>query len=165
MKYNKKETENHPILISFNLCKKDFNEVILKDDDSLNELPDFFNNINVIDLDCVELNKAKIEKRLQTKTMDLSFAISDLINIEMLLVELRFNYVNLSNLDRKELIGKVSGSIAILGDKIKINEKYIFIFKPELKQQAINRLQRMNPRIPNNYLATDLHGLIDIYFN
>jgi hypothetical protein len=164
MKYNKIETENQCILNSFNLCKKDFNEAILKDDDSLNQLPNYFTNVEIIDLDCIELNKAKLEKRLQCKTMDLTFAISDPFTIEMLLVELRFNYFNLSNLDRKELLGKVSGSINLLGDKIKINDNYIFIFKPELKQQAINRLQRMNPKIPNNYMAMDLHDLKVLYF-
>ena len=164
MKYNKTETENHCILNSFNLCKKDVNEEILKYDDSLNQLPNYFTNVEIIDLDCIERNKAKLEKRLQCKTMDLTFAISDSFTIEMLLVELRFNYFNLSNLDRKELLGKVSGSINLLGDKIKINDNYIFIFKPELKQQAINRLQRMNPKIPNTYIAMDLEDLISSYF-
>lgn len=96
--------------------------------------------------------------------MDTTFAISNTSSIEMLLVELRFNYRNLSNLDRNELLGKVSGSINLLGNSVVINNNYIFIFQPNLIQQAINRLQRMNPRIPNNYIAMDLNQLISVYF-
>ena len=164
MKYNKKETLGHIISKTYPCCIKDFNQIIFDEDDNIDTIPSFFSNVLVIDLDCVEKNKAKIEKRIQCKTMDTTFAISNTSSIEMLLVELRFNYRNLSNLDRNELLGKVSGSINLLGNSVVINNNYIFIFQPNLIQQAINRLQRMNPRIPNNYIAMDLNQLISVYF-
>lgn len=164
MKYCKKETLNHTISNIFPCCIKDFNRLIYDEDDNLNKLPHLFQDVLVIDLDCVEKNKAKSEKRAQCKTMDSTFAILNGSSIEMLLVELRFNYKNLSNLDRKELLGKVSGSINLLGNSININNRFIFVFQPNLLQQAINRLQRMNPRIPNNYVAMDLNQLINSYF-
>ena len=96
--------------------------------------------------------------------MDTTFAISDSITLEMLLVELRFNYTNLANLNRTVLLEKVSGSHLTLKNIENIHRDYIFIFQPHLVQQAINRLQRMNPRIPNNYVAMDLSQLIQLYF-
>lgn len=164
MKYNKEKTLDHIISKTFPCCVKDFNQVILDEDDNLNNIPSFFTDVLVIDLDCVEKNKAKTERRIQCKTMDNTFAISNVSSIEMLLVELRFNYRNLSNLDRNELLGKVSGSINLLGNSVVINDNFIFIFQPDLLQQAINRLQRMNPRIPNNYIAMDLNQLMSVYF-
>jgi len=95
--------------------------------------------------------------------MDIAFAISDSLNIEILLVEFRFNYKNPNNLQKGDLEGKVSGSKSFLGNSVKINDNYIFIFKPNLIQQARNRMQRMNPKIPNNYIVMDLEGLVTKY--
>jgi len=164
MKYNKPQTENHSVSQLHPSCLKDLNQIILDEDDSLVVLPTIFNNTTVLDLDCVEIIDAKNERRTRNRTMDCTFAISNPINTEMLLVELRFNYQNLSNLNRTVLIEKVAGSLLALGNTININSNYILIFQPHLVQQAINRLQRMNPQIPNNYIAMDLNQLINTYF-
>ncbi len=164
MKYNKVETKKHIVSQSYPCCVKDFNQIVLDEDDNLVTLPSFFTDVEVLDLDCVEIAVARSEHRNQNRTMDTTFAISDAISLEMLLVELRFNYTNLANLNRIELLEKVSGSELILGNSVKICKDYIFIFQPNLVQQAINRLQRMNPRIPNNYMAMDLNRLILMYF-
>lgn len=164
MKYNKVETKKHIVSQENPCCVKDFNQIVLDEDDSLAVLPNIFTDAEVIDLDCVEIEKARSEHRNQNRTMDTTFAISDSSAIEMLLVELRFNYVNLANLNRIELLEKVSGSELILGTTVNIHQDYIFIFQPHLVQQAINRLQRMNPRIPNNYIAMDLNELFLRYF-
>lgn len=160
MKYNNNETLNHIVSKSYPCCVKDFNEVVFNEDDSLSEIPDYFAETDVIDLDCVEIERARIERRNQISTMDCTFAISDNENLEMLLVELRFNYKNLSNLNRQKLIDKVSGSLSILGNTVKINNTYVFIFQPNLVEQATSRMRRMNPIIPNNYIAMDLNELI-----
>lgn len=164
MKYNKAETKKHIVSQTYPCCVKDFNQIVLDEDDSLVTLPTIFTDVEVLDLDCVEIEKARSEHRNQNRTMDSTFAISDANSLEMLLVELRFNYTNLANLNRIVLLEKVAGSTLILGNSVKINEDYIFIFQPNLVQQATNRLQRMNPRIPNNYIAMDLNQLILIYF-
>lgn len=164
MKYNKVETKKHIVSQTYSCCVKDFNQIVLDEDDSLVELPSIFTNVEVLDLDCVEIAVARSEHRNQNRTMDTTFTISDASKLEMLLVELRFNYTNLANLNRIELLEKVAGSKLILGNSVKIFEDYIFIFQPSLVQQAINRLQRMNPRIPNNYVAMDLGQLLSIYF-
>lgn len=164
MKYNKVETKKHVVSQENPCCVKDFNLVILNEDNSLAVLPNVFTDVEIIDLDCVEIEKARSNNRNQNRTMDTTFAISDSNALKMLLVELRFNYVNLANLNRNELLEKVSGSELILGTNVTIHQDYIFIFQPHLVQQAINRLQRMNPRIPNNYIAMDLDELLQRYF-
>lgn len=164
MNYNKLETKNHLVSQTYPCCVRDFNQIVLDEDDSLNTLPSFFTDVEVLDLDCVEIEKARSEHRNQNRTMDTTFAISDSTSLEMLLVELRFNYINLANLNRIELLEKVTGSLLILGTSVNIHRDYVFIFQPHLVQQAINRLQRMNPRIPNNYIAMDLNQLKQIYF-
>jgi len=164
MKYNKLETEKHVISQSYQCCVKDYNEIVLNEDDSITVIPTIFTDVNVIDLDCVEKIRAQNKSQNRQSTMDSTFAISDSSNLEMLLVELRFNYRNLSNLNRKKLIDKVNGSISILGNSVKINDTYIFIFQSNLVQQAQSRLQRMVPIIPSNYIAMDLNELISKYF-
>lgn len=164
MKYNLNLTQNHELSRSFEACVVDYNQLIYKEDESLTELFYFFKNVEVIDLDCVEKCKSIVNNRPRFKTMDSCFAICDITRVNMLLVELRFNYKNLKNLNRESLLGKVTGSRIILGDSIAICEKYIFVFKKDLVQQARSRLQRMIPKIPNNYIAMDLEELQNIYF-
>lgn len=165
MKYNKTDTQNHIVSLAHESCLKDFNQIVLDEDDSISVLPTYFiNDEIVLDLDCVEVNLAKSSGRNRNRTMDTAFVISNTSKMEVLLVELRFNYQNLSNLNRIVLLEKVQGSILALGTSIAINGNYIFIFQPHLIQQAISRLQRMNPRIPNNYVAMDLARLIGNYF-
>lgn len=60
MKYNKKETLCHIISKTFPCCIKDFNQIIFDEDYNIDTIPSFFSNVLVIDLDCVEKNKAKI---------------------------------------------------------------------------------------------------------
>lgn len=164
MNYDKTQTENHIVSKTHTCCVKDFNQIILNEDNNLAALPTTFNNVTVLDLDCVEIINAKNETRNQNRTMDCTFAISNAATIQMLLVELRFNYKNLANLNRIVLLEKVNGSFLALDNSVDINSNYIFIFQPHLVQQAINRLQRMNPKIPNNYTAMDLDQLIANYF-
>jgi len=164
MKYNGLATLNHSISKSYPSCLADLNEVILREDDSLSSIPALFDSICVQDMDCVERIIANAELRQRRKSMDISFAISNTSRTEMLLVELRFNYKNLANLNREVLMDKVFGTSENLGITIPIHNDYIFIFQPSLVAQAINRLQRMNPRIPNNYVAMDIHNFKHIYF-
>jgi hypothetical protein len=159
MKYNNTETESHIVAQTYSSCLVDIDQLIFKDDDSLLEVGNEFDNSVVIDLDGVEILRAQADKRNQKSTMDCTFAISDDTKTEMLLVEFRFNYVNLQNLNRNKLVDKVECSKEILGDSIPINENSIFIFQKNLKAQAQSRIYRMYPRVPNNYLVMDLDDL------
>lgn len=159
MKYSKQKTASHIVAQTYPSCLVDIDQLIFKDDDSLLEVGNEFDNSDVIDLDGVEILRAQTERRNQKSTMDCTFAISDESKTEMLLVEFRFNYVNLQNLNRNKLVDKVECSHEILGDSIPINENSIFIFQKNLKAQAQSRLYRMYPRVPNNYLVMDLDDL------
>jgi hypothetical protein len=159
MKYNYIETTNHIIAKTFQSSLVDLDELIFKEDDSLSEVGNEFDNSIVIDLDYVEILRAQADKINQKSTMDCTFSISDETKTELLLVEFRFNYVNLQNLNRNKLIDKVKCSLEILGDSIPVNENNIFIFKKNLKAQAQSRIYRMYPRVPNNYIVMDLDDL------
>ena len=163
MKYNNIETKKHPLSQSYSCCIKDFNDVIFCEDQALKSTPNIVSDVEVLNLDCAEEKRCDPNNIQRNKTMDIAFAISDSLNIEILLVEFRFNYINPYNMKKGHLEGKVSGSKSILGNSVKINDNYIFIFKPNLIQQARNRMHKMNPKIPNNYIVMDLDGLVRKY--
>ncbi|MFD1770842.1 hypothetical protein [Sphingobacterium suaedae] len=165
MKYSKSSTLNHPLAQSYPECVKDINQVIFDEDDNLVVPGNSFTEVEVIDLDCVESKVAKKEKRSPNKTCDITFVVENGTDSKSLLVELRFNYKNLSNLKKDDLVGKVAGSKYLVeDDNTSVHEKNIFIFQPNLVQQAINRMQRMNPRVPTDYTAMDIETLKSEYF-
>ena len=164
IKYNRVETLNHASAKAYPNCIKDYNLLILSEDNNLNEKPDFFSDVLVLDLDCAEIIKAKSEKRNQNSTMDSAFVIADEKNKEILLVELRLNYKNLYNLNRKKLIDKVAGSCVLLGNSVKVHSDFIFIFQSNKVQEAKNRISRMIPSLNNNYKVMDLNSLLFRYF-
>lgn len=160
MKYCKTLTLKHIESINKSECLKNFNNLIVQEGyDGLKKV--FSKEIVVLDLDCVESKNAINEKRTNRSSMDCTFAIKNEItgDFEMLLVELRFNYINMRNLTRIKLLDKVKGSTIALGNSVKINEYNIFIFKSDLKEQAKSRLFRMLPKIPNNYVVMDIFDL------
>lgn len=165
MKYSRTETLRLSNLINQNLCLEYLNELI-SDEGCSSPHPIFVNNEIVLNMDCVEADLANAGGRLRDKSMDSAFVIIDNTGTisEILLVEFRFNYVNLKNLNRNELLGKVSGSTSALNPLSNIHNQYVFVFKSSLKNQAISRLNRMNPRIPTHYIAMDINDLRSNYF-
>lgn len=165
MKYCQNTTTNHPAIINITGCLINLDTLIHNEDDSSSCVGNLFGNICVINLDHVELINAKNQKRNQNSTMDCTFGINNKNNTpHMLLVEFRFNYTRLKNLNRNKLIDKVSGSINLLGNSIPIFHDHIFIFHSNLKSQAKSRLFRMNPTIPINYQVMDLSELFTTFF-
>ncbi|GIM61472.1 hypothetical protein CAPN008_15220 [Capnocytophaga canis] len=165
MKYNKTKTINHPLSVKYHCCLKDFNQVVFNEDDSLAALTHFVNDVEVLNLDCAKDKEYFGENTEKPKSMDITFAISDVNKTEMILVDFKLNVKNPNNLTTEELVGKVDDSIELLGSSVPIHSQYIFIFQPNKKQQAENKLyRRMKGRIPNNYKAMDLQDLIKKYF-
>ena len=64
LKYNECDTLNNPVAISNANCVKLLDDIIFKDDDSLIKPGNLFQNNNVIDLDNVEINLAKLDAEL-----------------------------------------------------------------------------------------------------
>lgn len=170
MKYDKRKTINHPIAIQYSCCIQDFNEVVKKEDDELkvkDEIPNFISDVKVFNIDDAKDKKYPIEMgEERPKSMDITFAISENDRAEMLLVDFKLNIEGrkLNGIKKIDLEGKVNDSMLFLGNSIPIHNQYIFIFQSSKVQQARNRLQRMVPKIPNNYVAIDLSELIQKYF-
>ena len=165
MKYDKLTTKNHNVSKQYLCCLEDFNKIVHREDNELKnkQISQLVSDVEVLDLDCEEEKRCIPNNIQRNKTMDIAFAISDSHNIEILLVEFRFNFKNPNNMKKEDLEGKVSGSKSILENSVKINDKYIFIFKSNLMQQAKNRIHRINPEFPNNYIVMDLDGLVRKY--
>jgi len=166
MKYSNIITRNHPISLLYSTCLEDINILIVRDGYT-GVTPLFTNNEIIINLDISEGRVASKENRSPNKSMDMAFGIanSDSSIRQMLMVELRFNYVNMKNLTRLELTGKVMGSTLVLGNTIPICGDFIFIFQPNLKAQAKNRFFRMDPKIGSNYIIKDIYELKAEYFD
>jgi len=160
MKYSKFKTLKLAVNFQKQDCLQNLNTLVVAEG-CTEAMPFFMNNEVVIDMDCVERKLAISNRRLKFKSMDSAFVNS--ID-EIVLVEFRFNYVNMKNLDKSSLFGKVSGSTAALAGYGNIHNKYFFIFDSSLKNQAIRRFRDMNPSMPQNYIATDLNDLKATYF-
>lgn len=144
-------------------CLKDLNQMI-SHEGFTGALPFFGNSEIVLDMDCVEGKLASYEKRIPNKSMDSAFVISN-GKTEILLVEFRFNYRNMKNLDKRELFGKVSGSRnALISSTLNIQDNYYFVFDNNLKEQAKRRFRNMVPSMPTHYIATDLIDLKALFF-
>jgi hypothetical protein len=165
MKYSKIETINLSVLINKKQCLKNLNELIITEG-CTDVMPVFTNEEIVLDMDFVEGRTASEQKRIPHKSMDSAFMIIDKEgdNKEILLVEFRFNYSNMKNLDKKSLFDKVAGSELALKSPTNLHNKYIFIFNTNLKNQAIRRFRNMVPSMPKNYIATDINDLKVLYF-
>ena len=162
MKYSLDLTLNHIESKDKPSCLRDFNTLIFKE--GFDEGFDVFDTeTKVLDLDCVEATNAQRQGRTNNCSMDCAFAVNTDPS-QMILVELRFNYVNMQNLNRKKLIDKVNDSTLALGSTVKIHDKYFFVFKKSLTEQAKNRIQRMLPRVPSSYIVCDIHELKTIFF-
>lgn len=165
MKYDRIKTITHPLSVKYHCCLKNFNQVIFNEDDSLLTVKNYLTDTEVIDLDCAEKERCLPTNIPRHKTMDITFAVSDNAKTEMVLVDFKLNVKNPDNLTTAELVGKVTGSINLLGHTAPIHNQYIFVFQPNKKAQAENKLyRRMNGKIPNNYKATNLQDLIKKYF-
>lgn len=165
MKYSEIETTKFAAQINQTACLVDLNRLVLTEG-CIDTMPVFTSNEVVIDMDCVERRIARAARRNRNKSMDSSFVIVDSSNNanEILLVEFRFNYENMKNLDKSKLHAKVIGSKNALNNIVNIHNKYIYIFNSDLKQQAIRRFRNMNPSMPTNYIATDIHNLKATFF-
>ena len=164
MKYSKEQTIHLATLLNKTTCLQDINQLIVKE--GCTEEIFFIHQEELLDMDCVENQLAKEGQRNRFKSMDSALVVvqeSDATH-KIILVEFRFNYQNMKNLTKVELFEKVAGSTNALENTLIIEDKYYFIFKADLKQQAINRLYRMNPR-PNNFIATDIHELKTLFFD
>jgi hypothetical protein len=167
MKYSKSETLSHLVSTNNPGCLCIYQDLIITEGYDGSECV-FDRDVIVLDMDCVEIKNAINEgNRNRNSSMDCAFAIKDDKNgnVEILLVELRFNYKSLQNLKQDKLLSKVSGTILALGNSVSISDNYIFIFNSNLKAQARSWFFRKFPTIPRNYTVMDIFELKTNFFS
>ncbi|OOH86482.1 hypothetical protein BMT54_10730 [Pasteurellaceae bacterium 15-036681] len=145
------------------LC--DFRILVNRDDNESTEAQFIPSSYQVIDMDKLEANIASFYRRKKRKSMDCSFIVENNTSIYTVLVELRLNYTELANLKLTALKQKVKNSSAqakLFGYPI-YNELY-FIFRNNIKQQAINRLNRMVPKCPSHYEVKTVEEMVEMFF-
>jgi hypothetical protein len=166
MKYSKSETLSHIVSTNNSGCLSIYQDLIITEGYDGSESV-FDRDVIVLDMDCVEIKNALNEgNRNRNSSMDCAFAIKDETNgcVEILLVELRFNYKSLQNLKQDKLLSKVSGTTLALGNSVSISNNYIFIFNSNLKAQARSWFFRKFPTIPRNYSVMDIFELKTNFF-
>lgn len=165
MKYFEHETNNLASYLDKVSCLSDLNQLILAEG-CTEIMPFFLNNEIVIDMDCVERETALLENRLFRKSMDCAIicSLDKPVISEVVLIEFRFNYTSMRNINRNSLLDKVSGTISCLGSALYHSEKYYFVFNKNLKQQAIRRFRNMLPSLPTNYIVVDIDDLRSLLF-
>lgn len=168
MKYCSSTTTNHPVAKTYSTCVDDINSFIIAEGYD-GQTPLFIDSEVILDMDKVEtLVSASLGRLEKNKSMDMAFGIVDPNNSskkQMLMVELKFNMKDFYGLKKKDLEEKVTGTATILTESIPIYKQYIFIFKSQYLQEALNRIYRMVPKIESNYIALDINLLKDRFFS
>ncbi len=165
MKYCAQTTQDHKIAVEHE-CLQGLDELMIQEG-YIGATPFFHPQVQILNLDIAESKVAAKEMRVPNKSMDLAFGLrDDSLNglKKMLLVELRFNYINMRNLKRSDLIGKVQESKLIMENNPEVEGYFIFIFQTNIKAQATNRFFRMNPVVPSEYVVMDINDLKQKYF-
>lgn len=157
MKYCKKTTQTHPIYISHPSCRCAIGQIII-DEGGCNKTK-IFGNDEVINIDAVEKCLAKRERREQRSTMDITFGISDCArDCQMVLIDFKYRHKSFDGISSTALIGKIQGSIEILGNMPKISLPYYFVVKSKFVHQAQNRVARL---FPNSLKQRQSYQFID----
>lgn len=164
-KYCSYTTINHQIVANDKTHLEEINDIFQTEGYKGPNL--FAKNIKVINLDKFEIANAKSQKRNRCHTVDLTFGISRQDQRKspmMVLVELRFKYINPYNLDKSELEKKVVYSKGIISNNPPICEQKIFVFQNEIKNTARYVLSRFFRNKLNSFRAVDAAELAQIYF-
>ncbi len=147
-------TQQHPLSKKHPDCIEKIHELCRKE--GARKTP--FESEVCLNIDQVEHNLAKREKRSKRSTMDLAFGLAHKSTKRFVPVELKLNIKSIYNLEGSELKSKIAGSIALLGHNPQLLNKYYFVFKPGLKNQAERNLRRLfeNRRIVSGIDLNDL---------
>lgn len=143
MVYCKKATEEHPISIKFPQSLIGINTMITKEGQRCNM---FENNLRVLDMDDVETNLARQQKRSKNKTTDFAMGIKINKSTKFLLAEGRFRYgkEGAKKLTKGELMPKVNGSIGILDQEPPIHTDIYFLFSKDAIKEARSNMVRLS---------------------
>ena len=84
---------------------------------------------------------------------------------KVVLVEYRFNYQNLKNLDSKKLTSKKFYSEQIVvKNKYLVYSDFYYVFSSNVIEQARRRFRNFNPKLPQVYKVIELKDLKSMFF-
>lgn len=165
MKYSKEKTLELVNVLDKERCIKDLNTLIKIEGYSGTTDP-FSADTVAIDMDRLERFVASSESRNLNRSMDSSFVISNEQSSCIVFVEFRFNYVTIKNVKGLELVEKQQGSCLICTNKGRHNfhSDFYYVFSEGYVQQGKNRLRRLFPLVPNNFVACSIEDIRNDFF-
>lgn len=142
-------------------CLTPINKLVLKE--GCVDKPLFKDELICIDMDEVEKVNAKDQNRDDlNSSMDSAFLLK---NRKVVLVEYRFNYQNLRNLDSKKLTSKKFYSEQIVvKNKYLVYSNFYYVFSSNVIEQARRRFRNFNPKLPQVYKVIELKDLKSMFF-
>lgn len=165
MKLNNTQTIHLGSSLAANSCLTDFSSLCIKDNQTCtNECGFIPAQFIVLDGDKLESQIAKLAMRSPLKSVDMIFVAATVSGLnKVVLVELRYNFKNVFNLNRTELELKVSNTLQNLSSSGYSNDYCYFVFCESLVQQARSRMARMNPVIPRKFLTCTTKELVSLH--
>ena len=130
---------NHKLIRLYSNCLVNL-DVLFKREGGLGKN---LNNYLCLDLDQVETNISKRDKRNKNSTVDCVFGISKNNQSKIVLCELKFNSKKPTNLKKTDLDAKLNYSKSIIGQQPSIYQKAIYLFKAKVKNQAKSHIRRL----------------------
>lgn len=156
-------TTNHPVSEQYKNCLELLDDITQNESDKKKRIKSPFLSQVALNLDAVELAK---NKAIRNSTMDIGFGVQERISNKVkafTLCEYKLNCKSINNIHQKDLLKKINGSRILLGSEIPIDSKYLFIFKPKVKNTAIHRLKRFG-KGKQVFIALDIQDLYNDYF-
>jgi hypothetical protein len=161
LKYCEKTTSEHSISQQNPDCQCDI-KLLIKNEGGSGKV---FNCDKVLNLDKVEESLAKKHKRSRRSSMDVFMGVSENEqNRKAALIEFKFNVKHPKNLYKTEVEDKVNDSKGIIGTEIPIYNKYCFVFKTDVIQQAKSQFFRLFPKLNSPYQAITEKELHELYW-
>jgi len=157
--YNKNITINHNLAQQYKISIEKINDTIVSEG---GRKTDFKNEV-CINLDKIEKILAKKERRNAFRTMDIAFGISKGKAENMVLCEYKLKYKKPANLSKSEIDGKIKYSKNLLGNEPPVLNRFIIIFKSEIKAQSYSILRRLYAN-KNLFQVLDINELKEKYF-
>lgn len=156
-------TSSHDVSRKHKDCLKKIKDIIFKEGGPRNN--GFKDSHIALYIDLVE---AKSKPTSPKSTMDIGVGISKKMNKGVLLIDFKLNVSNPKNIGGSDLNLKIKNTKDIMGGDPPIYPEYIFIFHPQIINQAryeINRLFKNNPKYTKCIQVYDLERLKEVYFN
>lgn len=102
-----------------------------------------FKEETCLNLDEIEVFKAKKERRNKRSTVDAAIGLKKLSISKILLLDFKFNVKSPRNINRREIDSKIEYSKTLFTDGIQFYNTIYLIFQKEIKNEAISHIRRL----------------------